>query len=127
MDARSLRPEEGAGSMTRGDRKSPDGQPASLQCQIVAQDRFTSVYTYRVSSPAFSSAVQRAVDSGLAAAAILDRDGNAIAVAGALADDEVRPIAGVVTHCLKGEDLATRMFAGEMVSFPLDDRDVSVG
>jgi len=46
----------------------------------------------------FSVAVQRAVDYGLDAAAILDEEGKPFAVAGGLDDDEVRAIAAVVTR-----------------------------
>jgi hypothetical protein len=86
-----------------------------------------SRYDHRVSSAVFAMMVKRAVGNGLAAAAILRRTGTTIAVAGALAEDEVRPIAGVVTRRLKSKDLALRMLAGEMVAFSLDDREISFG
>ena len=77
--------------------------------------------------PAFSLAVQRAVDSGLGAASILDVEGKALAVAGALDDDEARAIASVVTRRLRSPDLLGRMLEGEMVTTSLDDREVSIG
>lgn len=74
-----------------------------------------------------SVVVERAVADGLAAAAVADRFGKALALAGALDNDEVRPIAGVVTHRLRSEGGVRRMVAGEMIELSLDGRDVSVG
>jgi hypothetical protein len=80
-----------------------------------------------VGIPDFSIPVQRAVDRGLAAAAVLDVDGKPFAVAGALDDDEVRAVAGLVTCRLRSPDLLDRMLEGEMVTSSLDDREVSIG
>src|SRR6185503_6904402 len=41
--------------------------------------------------------------------------------------DEVTPLTGLVMHRLKSEDLADRLFAGEIVSTTLDDREIAVG
>lgn len=79
------------------------------------------------SADSFAAAVARAVDDVVEAAALLDRDGNVVAAAGALTDDDLRAIAGVLTHSLKGEALATRLLDGELYWFDLDDRAVSVG
>jgi hypothetical protein len=75
-----------------------------------------------VGIPDFSIPVQRAVDRGLAGAAVLDVDGKPFAVAGALDDDEVRAVAGLVTCRLRSPDLLDRMLEGEMVTSSLDDR-----
>src|SRR3954469_11917801 len=75
----------------------------------------------------FSVAVQRAVDDGLDAAAILDEEGKPFAVAGGLDDDEVCAIAAVVTRRLRIPDLLNRVLKGEMVTSSLDDREVSIG
>jgi hypothetical protein len=80
-----------------------------------------------VKVPAFSLAVQHAVDAGLDAAAILDTEGKPYAVAGAFDDDEARAIAAVVTRRLRSPDLLARMLEGEMVTSSLDDREVSIG
>jgi hypothetical protein len=37
------------------------------------------------------------------------------------------PLAALVMYRLKGDDLAPRLFAGEIVSITLDDRHVAVG
>jgi hypothetical protein len=71
--------------------------------------------------------VERAVADGLAAAAVANRFGQTLALAGALDSDEVRPIAGLVTHRLKSEGIGRRLFAGQMVEFSLDERNVSIG
>jgi hypothetical protein len=80
-----------------------------------------------VGIPDFSIPVQRAVDRGLAAAAVLDVEGKPFAVAGALDDDEARAVAGLVTGRLRSPDLLIRMLEGEMVTSSLDDREVSIG
>lgn len=71
--------------------------------------------------------VQRAVDRGLAAAAVLDVDGKRFAVAGALDDDEAWAVAALVTGRLRSPDLLGRMLDGRMVTSSLDDREVSIG
>jgi len=80
-----------------------------------------------VPSPAFARALQRAVDDELVAAALVDRDGKLIAQAGTIGDGEARPLAATVIHRLKDPDLASRMLAGEIVSYLLDGRHVAVG
>ena len=75
----------------------------------------------------FSAALTRAVEDGLAAAALVDRDGNTIGLAGAIAEEEAMPLAALVMYRLKSEDLASRLFAGEILSLELDDREVAVG
>jgi hypothetical protein len=81
-----------------------------------------------VGIPDFSIPVQRAVDRGLAAAAVLDVDGKPFAVAGALDDDEARAVvAFLATGRLRSPDLLDRMLEGEMVTSSLDDREVSIG
>ena len=84
-------------------------------------------YTDVVAVPPFYIAVDRAVRSGLAAAAILDVDGEPFALAGALDNDEARAIAAVVTRRLRAPDMLARMLAGEMLTTALDDREVAIG
>jgi hypothetical protein len=74
-----------------------------------------------------SARLARALDHGLAGAAVVDRKGHVIALAGAIDRDEVMPLTGLVMHRLAGEDLAPRLFGGEVVWLALDERDVAVG
>jgi hypothetical protein len=75
----------------------------------------------------FAGLLQQAVAEGLVAAALVDRDGNTIDLAGEITDDEAMPLAAVVMYRLKSADLAARLFAGEIVALDLDGRDVAVG
>jgi hypothetical protein len=74
----------------------------------------------------FSGLLTRAVEDGLVAAALVDRDGNTVGLAGAITEEEAMPLAALVLYRLKSDDLASRLFAGEIVSLTLDDRDVAV-
>jgi hypothetical protein len=75
----------------------------------------------------FSGVLTHAVEAGLVAAALVDRDGNTVGLAGAITDEEAMPLAALVMYRLKSGDLASRLFAGEILSLTLDDRDVAVG
>ena len=75
----------------------------------------------------FSGVLTRAIDDGLVAAALVDRDGNTVGLAGAISEEEAMPLAALVMYKLKSADLAPRLFAGEIISLALDDRDVAVG
>jgi hypothetical protein len=75
----------------------------------------------------FSGLLARAVEEGLVAAALVDRDGNTVGLAGAITEEEAMPLAALVMYRLKSNDLASRLFAGEVLSLTLDDRDVAVG
>ncbi len=77
--------------------------------------------------PEFSEAVKRAVDTGLAAAAILDEEGKPFAVAGALDHDEARAVAALVTRRLRTPDLLGQMLSGALITSRLDDREVCIG
>jgi|HubBroStandDraft_6_1064221.scaffolds.fasta_scaffold231251_2 hypothetical protein len=81
----------------------------------------------QVLAGSISARLTRAVDEGLAAAAVVDREGNVVALAGAIADDEAKPLTALVMHRLAGADLATRLLGGEIVELALDERDVAVG
>ncbi len=76
---------------------------------------------------AFSGVLAHAVADGLVAAALVDRDGNTIGLAGAITEEEAMPLAALVMYRLKGEDLAARLFEGEILSLTLDEREVAVG
>ena len=75
----------------------------------------------------FSRLLADAVENGLGAAALVDRDGNAVDLAGAITEEEAMPLAALVMYRLKSDNLASRLFAGEIISLTLDDRDVAVG
>lgn len=75
----------------------------------------------------FTSMLACSVGDGLDGAALVDRNGNAVAIAGAIAEEEAMPLAALVLYQLKSGDLASRLFAGEILSLSLDDRDVAVG
>jgi hypothetical protein len=87
---------------------------------------YTSDIGRRLVAP-FQAALDRAVEDGLSAAALVDRNGNTVALAGALEADIAMPLAALVMYRVKTDDLASRLFAGEVVSVTLDDREVAVG
>ena len=87
---------------------------------------YTSEIARRLAAP-FQAALDRAVEDGLSAAALVDRNGNTVALAGALEADIAMPLAALVMYRVKTDDLASRLFAGEVVSVTLDDREVAVG
>ncbi len=74
----------------------------------------------------FSIVLGQAIHDGLAAAALVDRDGKAIGLAGAISEEEAMPLAALVMYGLKSDDLAARLLTGEVVSLALDERDVAV-
>ena len=51
----------------------------------------------------------------------------AVTHAGAIDPDAAMPLAALVMYRLKSDDLAARLFAGEILTLALDDRDVAVG
>lgn len=71
--------------------------------------------------------LERALNDGLLGAALVDRNGKLIAIAGSIDKDEAMPLAAYVMYRLKSADLADRLFAGEVLSLALDDRHVAVG
>jgi hypothetical protein len=73
-----------------------------------------------------STALIRAVNRGIRGAALVDRDGRAVATAGNIDQDEAMPLAALVMYRLKSQDLAARLFAGEVLTLSLDDREVAV-
>lgn len=75
----------------------------------------------------FSTVLTRAVESGLVGAALVDRNGTTICAAGEIAHEEAMPLAALVMFRLKGEDLTERLFAGEIMSVSIDERDAAVG
>jgi hypothetical protein len=75
----------------------------------------------------FTTMLARSIGDGVNGAALVDRNGNAVAIAGSIAEEEAMPLAALVMYRLKSGDLASRMFAGEILSLALDDRDVAVG
>jgi hypothetical protein len=74
-----------------------------------------------------TEAVVRSVDAGLLAAALVDRDGDTVALAGEITVEEAMPLAAMVMFKRKSADLAPRLFAGEVLVLELEDRYVAVG
>jgi len=75
----------------------------------------------------FRTQLERAVAQGVAGAALVDRDGNTIGLAGEMTYETAKPLATLVLYRLKSADLAKRLFAGEVVSLDLDGREIAVG
>jgi hypothetical protein len=73
----------------------------------------------------FSQVLERATGA-VVALALLDRNGNTVALAGSIAEEEAMPLAAIVLHELKGDELAARLFEGEVLSARLGDRAVAV-
>lgn len=74
----------------------------------------------------FHHLLMRAVDGELAAVALVDREGNAVSIAGAIEDAEAMPLAALVLYRLHSDDLTARLFTGEVLALTLDDRTVAV-
>lgn len=81
----------------------------------------------RVIDARFSTALSRAVDDGLIAAALVDHHGTTVGLAGAIGVEEAMPLAEAVLQRLDSDHLASRLLAGEIVSLVLDDRHIAVG
>lgn len=67
-----------------------------------------------------------AVGEGVSAAALMGRDGQPVAVAGTLSATDLHALAGLVTQSLKGDALASSLFAGESFDVTLDHRMASI-
>ena len=57
----------------------------------------------------FQVVLTRAVEDGLVAAALVDRNGNTVGLAGAMSEEEALPLATLVMYRLKTDDLAERL------------------
>lgn len=77
--------------------------------------------------PAFAIAVRLAVEAGLDAAAILDRKGKPLAIAGALDNDEARAVAAHATRQVGSGRLLERLLQGETLTTSLGEREVRIG
>jgi hypothetical protein len=66
-------------------------------------------------------------EGGLVGAALLDHEGDVIALAGTLQPLEVRLIAGVIMRRFESDDLRARLLAGEIMQLDLDGRELAVG
>lgn len=71
--------------------------------------------------------VERAIEQGLVAAALIEGDGTVVAGAGAITRDELLPIVAFVLERSEGDDIGSRLLAGEIISCTLDARDIAVG
>jgi len=74
-----------------------------------------------------SARLKAAIEQGLVAAALIEGDGTAVAFAGAITADEVRPLAAFVIYRSARDDVGARLLAGEIISLALDSRDVALG
>jgi hypothetical protein len=74
----------------------------------------------------FEGLLARAIGDGLDGVALVDRNGNAVATAGSLSGEIAMPMVALVLSRLKAADLADRLFAGEVVTLPLDEGEVAV-
>jgi hypothetical protein len=74
----------------------------------------------------FQTMLARWLGDGLTGAALVDRRGQLVAIAGSIDPAEATPLAALVMHRLKADDLAERLFAGEMLTLTLE-RNVAVG
>jgi hypothetical protein len=77
--------------------------------------------------PHFTTLLERAIREGLDGAALVARNGSVVGLAGSIDEDEAMPLAALVMHRLEAPDLAARLFAGEILTLALDERDVAVG
>jgi len=70
--------------------------------------------------------LRRAIGGGLKAAALVDRDGSTIALAGELSEEEALSLVALVMLRMKSDDLNDRLFAGQVISVAFDERQVAV-
>jgi hypothetical protein len=73
-----------------------------------------------------SPLLELAVEEGLLGAALVDRNGNTVGLAGAIDEEAAMPLVALVLYRLKRDDLSARLFTGEVLHLSLDDRDVAV-
>lgn len=91
-----------------------------------------SRYTGSVSVDEFIQRQQRlrllmkAAAKELTGFALVDRLGHVAGLAGAVSEEEAMPLAALVMYRLKSDDLAERLFKGEVISLMLDERAVAV-
>lgn len=74
----------------------------------------------------FAFDLDDAVERGLGAAALVDRNGNTIGLAGAISDEEAMPLAALVMYRLKSNDLSERLFSGEILTLDIEGRSVAL-
>jgi hypothetical protein len=75
----------------------------------------------------FVGLLRDSIERGLTAAALVDRQGNVIGLAGEISDEEAMPVVSLVLYREKSDDLTTRLFGGEILIRVLEDRAVAVG
>lgn len=77
---------------------------------------------------AFAAPIAKAIAGGLAAVALVDRHGRALATAGALDAEDATPLFALVIDRLKTQrDRTARLFAGEVVALELHGLRVAIG
>lgn len=74
----------------------------------------------------FAEVLSRAVQQGFFAAALFDRDGAMFGIAGEIVEEEARPLAALAMYRVRTNDMAERLFTGEILLLPLEDCDVAV-
>jgi hypothetical protein len=91
--------------------------------EIARAQRYESEFIRR----RMSARLDEAIKQGLVAAALIEGDGTEVAFAGAITADEVTPLAAFVIYRPEGDDVESRLLAGEIISLTLDARDVALG
>ena len=81
----------------------------------------------RFAVPGFTTAVRLAVENGLEAVAILNAEGEALAMTGAFDADQARAISAVATWRVTSPGMIDRMLRGELVTSVLGGREASIG
>jgi hypothetical protein len=102
--------------------QSPREFSAALEC---SRGIFEIVKT--LESLDFRPLVRAAVVDGLEAAAVLDVDGNTLALTGALDGVEARAISAVITSCMRSQGVLARMLDGELIESALEERVIGIG
>jgi hypothetical protein len=77
----------------------------------------------RIVATQLRNLVRGAVEDGVAGAALVDRHDRVIAVAGAIAEDEAMPLVALVLYRARGDELASRLFLGEILTPAIEGRD----
>jgi len=101
--------------------------PAWRSARCLERSRGTLEIVKTLESLDFRPLARAAVADGLEAAAVLDVNGNTLALIGALDDVEARAISAVITSCMRSPDVLTRMLDGELVDSSLDERVIGFG
>ena len=83
--------------------------------------------SYDALASLLQSDLRDAIDRGVRATVLFDRDGNEIARTGRFEPNDVTALAALFTQSLRGEHVAKRLFAGALLPAQLDDRPIYIG